>query len=140
MAYTAFDGAKPDASTQNGTAFAQSTRDNLLALRDALVTTGIVQGFNYAPTGGTAEQPATAYWKRSTECVKAVLTWGTSGGEDGNVTKAALYYAPDESHGSFPTSTNGTYSAMADASGNYVVTMTYDSNGNCTASTWGSTP
>jgi hypothetical protein len=29
---------------------------------------------------------------------------------------------------------------MADGSGEYVLTMTYDSSGNCTAATWGATP
>lgn len=131
MTYASLDVAKPDASSQNGTQFAMSTRDNLRALRDALVATGIVQGFDYSTSGGTAEQPATLYYKRSTEWMKVVLTWGTSGGESGNVTKAAYYYSSDS---------GSTYSNMADAAGKYVVTLTYDSNGNCTATTWGSTP
>ena len=37
MTYTAFDPALPDASSQNGTQFAQATRDNMKALRDAYI-------------------------------------------------------------------------------------------------------
>lgn len=131
MTYAALDVTKPDASTQNGTQFAGSTRDNIRAMRDALVATGLVQGFAYSVSGGTAEQPATLYYKRSTEWIKVDLTWGTSGGEAGNVTKAAYYYS---------SNSGSAYDGMADASGNYVATITYDSNGNCTATSWGSTP
>ena len=56
------------------------------------------------------------------------------------MTKAAYYYAANESHASFPSTTNGTYDGMADASGEYVLTITYDADGNVTAATWGATP
>jgi hypothetical protein len=137
MAYTAYDSAKPDPATQAGTAFGQSARDNIRAMRDTLAATGLVQGFNYSATGGTAEQPLTLFYRRvaSNECIKVVLTWGTSGGEDGNVKTATYWYASNES-GTLPGSPVGTYSAMADAGGKYIATMTYDSNGNCTATTW----
>ena len=106
MTYSAFNIAKPVVSDTRQVAV-DYTRTNIAAMRDNLVATGIVQGFNYAVTGGTASQPGTLWYKRSTEVVKVVLTWGTTGGENGNVTKMAFYYAPDESHGSFPASTNG---------------------------------
>jgi len=130
MAYTAFDSTKP-VGTQTGTAFATSTRANILALRDAIAAMGSVQGFNYSYTTGTADQPTTILFKRSTEWIKLVLTWGTTGGEAGNVTKAAYYYS---------SNSGGAYDGMADAAGYYVMTLTYDSNGNLTATTWGSTP
>lgn len=140
MSYTAFDVTKPVTTPDTRQASIDSIRTNLAALRDDLVGSGMVQGFNYAVTGGTASQPGTLWYKRSAEVVKIVLTWGTSGGEDGNVTKAAFYYASNESHASFPASTNGTYSSMVDGSGNYVCTVAYDSSGNVTTTTWGSTP
>lgn len=132
MPYTAFDGSLPNAATQNGTAFAGSTRANLQALRDSLAAMGAVAGFNYSVTGGTASQPATLLYKRSTEWIKIDLTWGSSGGgSDGNVTKAAYYYS----------STSGSaYDNMADASGNYVQTLAYDASGNLTSTTWGAVP
>ena len=140
MAYTAFNIAKPVVSDTRQVAV-DYMRTNIAAMRDNLVATGIVQGFNYSVSGGTASQPGTLWYKRSTEVVKVVLTWGTTGGEDGNVTKMAFYYAPDESHGSFPASTNGTYSAMGDlTNGYYVNTIAYDVNGNVTTTTWSATP
>jgi hypothetical protein len=131
MAYTAYDGAKPDAATQNGTQFASSTRSNFQALRDYLAAFGALPGFNYSVSGGTAAQPAELYYKRSTEWIKIVLTWGSSGGSDGNVTKAAFYYS---------SNSGSAYDGMADASGNYVQTLAYDASGNLTTTTWGSTP
>jgi hypothetical protein len=135
MAYTAYDATKPDQATQNGVAFGNSTKNNLLALRDAIVALGTVQGFNYYATGANPAEPSTVYFKRGTECVKAVLTWSS-----GSVTKAAHYYAANESHASFPSSTNGTYEAMVDASGYYVLNITYDGSGNPTSTTWNATP
>ena len=126
MAYTAYDNTKPDATSQAGAAFGASTKANLLALRDAIIATGLVQGFNYSASGGTAEEPAAVYFKCGTEWVKVVLTWSS-----GKVTTAAFYYS---------SNSGGAYDAMADASGNYVITMTYDGSDNCTATTWGSTP
>lgn len=139
MAYTALDVSKPT-TAQTRQAAIDSARTDIAAMRDSLVSTGAVQGFNYQNTGGTADQPAILWNKRSAEVVKIVMTWGTTGGEAGNVTKMAFYYAANESHGSFPSSTNGTYDNMADLSGNFVMTLAYDSNGNCTSTTWGSTP
>lgn len=140
MTYTAFNPALPDGGTQNGTAFSASARANLTAMRDQIVAMGGMSGFNYIASGGTAEQPAKLYYKRSTEVVRIDLTWGSSGGSDGNVTKAAYYYAANETHASFPTSTSGTYEGMVDGSGYYVQSFTYDSSANLTSTTWGLTP
>lgn len=131
MAYDAYDVAKPDAATQNGANFGEATRDNLRTLRDILAAGGLVQGFNYSVTGGTASQPATLLLKRSTEWIKVDLTWGSSGGSDGNVTKMAFYYS---------SNSGGAYDGMADLSGYYVLTLTYDASGNLTSTTWGATP
>lgn len=139
MAYTALNASKPVVSDTRQTSV-DFMRTNLAALRDAIIATGVVQGFNYRVTGGTAEQPGVLWFKRATEVVKVVLTWGSTGGENGNVTKAAFYYASNESHVSFPTSTNGTYDPMSDGSGYYVCVIAYDSNANPTTTTWGSTP
>ena len=140
MTYTAYNPALPDAATQNGTAFANSTRANMQAMRDHIALLGGMPGFNFAVSGGTAEQPAKLYYKRGTESIRVDLTWGISGGGTGNVTKAAYYYASNETHASFPTSTNGTYEGIIDGSGFYVQTLTYDASANLTSTTWGSTP
>lgn len=119
--YTAFDPAKPDGSTQTGTQFGQSARDNLKALRDACVIGGGFYGFNLAVSGGSAEQPALLTYSKGTERVKAALTWGTSGGEAGNVTQAVYSYSSDS---------GGSYATIG------TKTVTYDANANVTATTW----
>lgn len=120
MAYTAFDGSKPDPTTQGITAYSQSVRDNEQALRDAVIA-GALAGFNMTQSGGTAEQPANILFTKSTEIVKLALTWGSSGGEDGNVTQIVASYSSDSGAG---------YDTIGTA------TFTYDSNAYCTAITW----
>ena len=122
MPYTAFDRTKPDATTQAGTAFGASAKSNLLALRDSAVAS-TMQGWNYSYTG-SASEPTTVVWSFGTERVQETYTWGT----DGSVSKVAYRYS----------SNSGTaYDPMADASGNFVHTFTYDGSGNLTASSWG---
>lgn len=131
MAYTAFDATKPDATTQTLTQMGQSMRDNARAVRDYLATLGALPGWNYSVSGGSAEQPAIAYYKNGVEWIKVTLTWGTTGGSAGAVTKAVYQYSANS---------GGAYDNMVDAAGNYVLNLTYDTAGNCTATTWGSTP
>lgn len=120
MAYTPFDGSKPNGASQNGTQFGQSARDNFNAIRDAAVLGGGFPGFNLAASGGTAAQPAQLLYSKGTERVRATLTWGTTGGEAGNVTVAVYAYSPDAT----------TYSTIG------TKTVTYDGNANVTATTW----
>lgn len=134
MAYEYLQPTKPTTAgspTPTRQASIDATRQNIVALRDILVALGVVQGFDYSVSGGTAEEPAELYFKKGVEWIKVVLTWGTTGGEDGNVTKAAYYYS---------SNSGGAYDAMVDDGGEYVLTLTYDSNGNCTGTSWGSTP
>ena len=121
MPYTPFDASKPDAATQNGTQFAQATRDNLAAVRDACILGGGFPGWNLAAAGGTAAQPATLTYSRGTERVRATLTWGTTGGEAGNVTTAVYAYSSNSG-------------SSYDTIGTKVVT--YDADANVTATTW----
>lgn len=190
MTYTVFNGALPNGATQAGTAFGQSARDNLNALRDAAILGGGFPGFNLnaaggvvtgsitattltvtavtsgtlgvgqtlsgtgvtggttitalgTGTGGTgtytvsvsqtvgsttitgvnaaADQPRTLAYTKSTERIRAALTWGTSGGSLGNVTVAVYSYSSDS---------GATYSTIG------TKTITYDGSGNVTATTW----
>jgi hypothetical protein len=130
MPYTALNVTVPTVA-QTRQAAVDAMRTNIAALRDSIVATGCAQGFNYSVAGGTAEQPAQLFYKRGAEWIRADLTWGATGGELGNVTKAAFYYS---------SNSGGAYDPMADASGYYVVTVAYDANANPTTSTWGSTP
>lgn len=130
MAYTALDVTKPTVA-QTRQAAVDAARANQAALRDAAITGGLVQGFNYSVLGGTAEQPAQVFLKRGAEWIRLDLTWGVSGGSAGNVTKAAYYYSANS---------GGAYDPMADVSGNYVSTLAYDASGNLITTTWGATP
>lgn len=116
MAYTPFDPTKPDAATQNGTAFAQSARDNLNAIRDAVVVGGGFFGWDMAVAGGTADEPATLTYSNGTERVRSMLTWS-----GGNVTQAVYAYSSNSG-------------AAYDTIG--TKTITFDGSGNVTATTW----
>lgn len=120
MPYTLFDPSKPDAAVDNGTAFGSNTRNNLLAMRDA-VALGVMPGFNFSVAGGTASQPATMFFTKGTEILRATLTWGTVGGAAGNVTVAVYAYS---ANGGATYSTIGTE------------TLTYSASANLTSTTW----
>lgn len=115
MPYTPHDPATP-ASTQNGTAFAASARNNLNALRDACIMGGGFYGFNMAAAGGTADQPATITHSKGTERLRATLTWSS-----GNVTVAVYAYSANSGALYEPIGTK---------------TITYDGSQNVTATTW----
>ncbi len=115
MAYTLFNGALPNGASQNGTAFGQSARDNLNALRDACVMGGGFFGF--ALTAGTpAAEPTTLTYKKGTEWIRASLTWTS-----GNVTQAVYEYSANS---------GGVYSTIG------TKTITFDGSGNVTNTSW----
>lgn len=115
MPYTPFDPTKPDGASQAGTAFGQSTRDNLKAVRDA-VALGSFPGFNFSKSGGTAEEPAIILLTKGTEIIKATLTWTA-----GNVTTAAYAYS---------SNSGTTYDAIS------TKTLVYDAASNLVSTSW----
>ncbi len=119
MAYTAYDGTHPDASS-NGTTFATECRQNFAAMRDAVVL-GVMKGWNYSVAGGTAEQPAELYLKDGTEWIKQAVTWGTTGGEAGNATVIVASYSANS---------GSAYDTIG------TLTIAYDASGNVTSTTW----
>lgn len=127
MAYTALDIKKP-ITPQTRQAGIDSERANLIALRNALAANGAVQGWNYTWAGGTIDQPTQQQFRRGAEWITLLLTWGTVGGEYGNMTKCVYFYSSNSGSSSDP---------MADLAGNYVANFSYDANGNCIAITWG---
>lgn len=126
MSYTLFDGALPNGASQNGTAFGQSARDNLNAVRDACIMGGGFPGFNLAVSGGTAEQPTQLLYSKGTERVRVTLTWGTTGGEAGNVTVAVYAYSAN-SGADYTTTPNGAIGTL---------TITYDASANVVSTLW----
>lgn len=119
MAYVPFVSDKP-VITDNGDVVINNTRENLMALRDAVVA-GALKGWNMAATGGTAAEPTQILYSKGNERVRLAITWGTTGGEDGNP-KTVVY------------SYDGDAGASYDTIGTW--TGTYDANGNLTAETW----
>lgn len=122
MAYTSFVDNKPDI-TDAGQDVIDDTRENIMALRDAIAS-GRLEDWDMTTSGGTAEEPGVLQWRdgqgSGTDRVRATITWGTSGGADGNPT--VIVYA---------FSING---STWDTIG--TLTITYDANGNVTASAW----
>jgi len=136
MAYAPLEVTKPTTAGSPTPTRQQSiddTRENIAALRDLLVASGVVQGFDFSIVVGAGSNAEPEQWlyKRGVEWIKLVLTWGTTGGEYGQVVKTAFYYS---------SNSGGVYAGMADDAGKYVLTYTYDANGYCTAAVWGSTP
>lgn len=120
MAYTNFDATKPNAATQNGTAFAQSTRDNLSAIRD-MVIAGVPFWWNISFAGGTAEQREQIFYNNGTQWIRGNITYGTTGGATDNVTTIVYAYSSNN---------QATYDGIT------TMNVTYDTNGNVTAVTW----
>jgi len=114
MTYTAFADDKPVAS-DSGLTVVDDTRNNLMAMRDAVVM-GAMSGWNYAPSGGTAEEPATLTYSKGTERLRATLTWS-----GGNVTQAVWAYS---------SNSGSTFDTIGTES------ITYDSGSNVTAVSW----
>lgn len=121
MPYIAYDTTKPDSATQNIAQFGTSIRTNELALRDAAILSGGFPGFNLAVSGGTASQPALLTYSKGVERVKATLTWGTAGGEAGNVVSSIYSYSANSG-------------VAYDVIG--TKTVTYDGLGNVLSTTW----
>jgi hypothetical protein len=119
MAYTPFDSTKPTTS-QTRQAAIDSIHANEMANRDMAII-GDAKGWDYSVSGGTAEQPAITYRKNGAEWLRATLTWGTTGGEAGNVTVATYAYS---------SNSGGAWDTIG------TLTFTYDANGNLTSTTW----
>lgn len=115
MPYQSFDASLPDGSTQNGAQVLASVRSNQAALRDAIAA-GVMFGWAMTPSGGTASEPAVITYSKSTDRVRATLTW--SGGK---VTEAVY---------DFSANAGGAWDAIG------TQTIAYDANDNVTGVTW----
>lgn len=119
MSYVPYDPATPN-PTQTGTNFANSSRDNLRALRDAAAL-GTMPGWQFWTSGGTAEQPSQLIYGLLAERLRVTLTWGTAGATAGMVTQAVYAYSSNSGSTYFNIGTQ---------------TMVYDSNGFVTNVNW----
>lgn len=119
MPYDPFLDNKP-VSSDNGLVVIDETRQNLMAMRDAVVM-GAMSGWDYNPNGGTADQPAEFLYSKGTERIRGAVTWGTSGGADGNVTQIVWSYS---------SNSGSTYDTIGTQG------ITYDVDANVTAIAW----
>ena len=119
--YNHIDLTKPDPATQAGTAFGNSSRDQIKVAIVALAC-GELEGFTYSQSGGTAQYPGIQLLTNGVYRIRRTLTWGngTPAGTLNNITAAVLEWSDDS---------GGTYVTVASE------TRTYDTNGNLTATT-----
>ncbi|MEM1145839.1 MAG: hypothetical protein AAGI88_24975 [Pseudomonadota bacterium] len=118
MAYPQFQDNKPAAS-DTGLVAIDNMRDNMRALRDSVIV-GFMPGWDYAKVDGTgtAEQPQYHTYTKGLEVIRVELTWGTTGGADGNVTTMVMEKSND---GGTAWDPMGTYSQAYDSAGNPTV-------------------
>lgn len=119
MPYTPFVPDKP-VITDLGGAVLDFTRENLMALRDAIVM-GVLAGWALSTSGGTAKEPGVLLYSKGVERIRATVTWGTTGGSDGGPTSILWEYSADSGVGYVTIGTQ---------------TTTFDTAGNVTASSW----
>lgn len=121
--FAAADLTKPDAGTQGIAAFTASITGNELALLAAALF-GEAPGWVYSQTvgTGTTERPQYEFLKNGSRWLRRTNTWGSSGGNNGNLTGSVLEYSSD---------TGSTWAAV------HTSARTYDSSGNQTGTTGG---
>lgn len=121
MAYIPYVSDTPDIA-DTGAEVIDDTRQNLMALRDAVVA-GALLDWDCTVTvgGGTAEEPDEIIYKNGVEWLRLDITWGTTGGEDGNPT--VIVYA-------YSANSGGLYDTIG------TLTHTYNANGTVTATAW----
>lgn len=117
MAYINFDETVPD-DTETVSEFIDSTRENLIANRDAVIL-GVMPGWNWSITTPGAE-PDEIIYSRGTERVKVEYTWSS-----GNVT----YYEC-----SYSANSGTLYEKMWSTNGRE--TITYDGSGFPSSGAW----
>ncbi len=86
MAYVPFVSDKPDIA-DDGDIVINNTRENLMALRDAVVA-GALVGWDMSKTGGA--EPSEILYSKGTERVKLTITWAS-----GNPTVIVYAYDGD---------------------------------------------
>jgi Neuraminidase (sialidase) len=136
MAYIDYDDNQPVPSGATLGTVMTNTRNNLRAMRDAcLAMAGGFVGWDWdsydsndaTPPVLTPDQPAYLIWSKGTLRVKAVLTWGTTGGEAGQVTRIVYSYSADS---------GSTWDVLKGGSINGYYDFTYNTDGVPTSGAW----
>ena len=124
-----------------GTAYAQSTRDNFEAIRQAMVIGGLVPGYDFSHNGTTSATPGEFYYREQSAVVTAEnaitgqsrqATWFriTNTWSSGVLTKQMLEIS---------TNAGSSYSNWTDLAGNYFVNYDYSSGKIVPFITWSTT-
>lgn len=128
MAYNGFQSTKP-AGADTGPAVVSDANRNDRALRDATIAL-MFDDFEFSISAGTGttRRPQYMYWKNGTggsaPWIRATITWGTTSGEKYNPTGIVWDYSADG---------GGAWDTIATQA------LTFDSNGDLTAISGGST-
>ena len=124
-----------------GTAYAQSTRDNFEAIRQAMVIGGLVPGYDFSHNGTTSATPGEFYYREQSAVVTAEnvitglsrqATWFriTNTWSSGVLTKQMLEIS---------TNAGSSYSNWTDLAGNYFINYDYSSGKIVPFITWSTT-
>ena len=119
MAYNEFTHAKP-VGTDTGPQAIDYIRNNEMALRDAIIWDYGWPGVTETQSGGTPEQPAVILMSLGTERWKKSITWGTTGGEAGNITKITYEYSSNSGSNYDPRLPFKNRNVSYDSSGNRI--------------------
>ena len=119
MAYDFLDRSSP-VITQTGTVFADKARHNINAIADAVLM-GALPGYAYSVQSGTNEQPTVVHHTNGNDIIRLEITWGSSGGADGNPTQ--IIYKVSDNGGTDWTTIK-------------TQTISYDANGNVSSTSW----
>ena len=106
--------------TQTGTVFADKARHNINAIADAVLM-GALPGYAYSVQSGTNEQPTVVHHTNGNDIIRLEITWGSSGGADGNPTQ--IIYKVSDNGGTDWTTIK-------------TQTISYDANGNVSSTSW----
>lgn len=127
MAYPTYNGSNPNPTTQDIDVLCQSVRDNVQVVHDSVVS-GAMPGWDMTPRNSAdtgpptnPEQPPLIKYVNGAQALHKTITWGTSGGADGNPTQIAYKYSTDS---------GATFTTISTQS------ITYDANGNVTGTSW----
>lgn len=107
---------------------------NSITSEEFLSGSGFLHGWNISVSGGTADQPQYIIWTKGDNKVRLELTWGTSGGAIGNVTRCIVSYSED--NGFSWTIHKGTDEDGAGFLTNGHFTITYDADGYFVSGVW----
>ena len=125
MAYTPFDITLPKPKDTIGTTLS-NIKNNIQVVRDILASMGMVQGFNYSWSGGTADFPTNILLTKGAEIVKIINVYIAFDGQSLIISRS-FYYSSDTGSNYFP---------IADELGNFKLNYSYDVSGILTTSTW----